>query len=228
MMQKFLLIVVTTLSTTVLFAQAKKTYNVNPGQKLVEAIPELYRYPEFKTGTVSLRNGTVAIVKLNHHSIYSEIQYIDPQRGDTISLAQEKNIRFVAVEKDTFYFDETWLEQITNNGTAKLAKRRLLELTNKEKLGAMDSPSFATETYSKYTGSQQSRDLVAKERLTYTEKITYYFGNRFSVFEKASKKSLLNLYRSEEKKIEKWLSENKTDFANEEDLKRLFDYLQNL
>jgi hypothetical protein len=188
----------------------------------------LYKYPDFRLGTVALKNGTVANVKLNHHAIYSEMQYIDPKKGDTISLAEEKNIQFIAIDKDTFYFAETWLELMSSNSTTKLAKRRFFELTNRQKLGAMETPGFATETYNKYTGSQQSRDLVAKERLTFTEKFTYFFGDRFNQFEKANKKNLLNLYRSDEKKIEKWLSENKIDFSSEEDLKRLFTYLQEL
>jgi len=227
-MHKLLFSLITILSCICLPAQEKK-YIVNPGEKVLEAIPVLYRYPEFRLGTVALKNGTAAHVKLNHNSWYSEMQFINPGKGDTISLAEERHIAYVAIETDTFYFDETWLELMANNGTAKLAKRRLMEMTNKQKLGAMEIPGFdAIETYTKFTGSQHMKDLVAKERLTFTERFSYYFGDRFNHFSKANKKSLLNLYRSEEKKIEQWLNENKIDFSKEEDLKRLLVYLQDL
>ena len=212
-------------------AQTKKTFTVNPGQKIVEAIPvnELYSYPEFKLGTVTLRNGTTADVKLNYNSVFGEMQFIDPKTGDTISLAEEKHIRHVTIEKDTFYFDDVWLQQVFNNNTVKVARQRLLEMTNKEKLGAMEVPGFgAIETYTKFTGSQHMKNLVAKEKLTFTEKFIYYFGERFNNFSKANKKSLLNFYRDQEEKVEAWLKANKIDFFKPEDMKKLVDYLQSL
>ncbi len=186
-------------------AQSRKTFTVNPGQKIVEAIPvgELYSYPEFRLGTVTLRNGTAADVKLNYNSVFGEMQFIDPKKGDTISLADEKLIKYVTVEKDTFYFDEVWLQQVYSNNTVKIAKKRLLEITNREKIGAMEVAGFggAIETYSKYTGSQHMRELVAKEKLTFTEHNTYYFGEKFNHFYRANKKSLVDFYRDREEKL---------------------------
>ena len=227
----FILIIIISLGISAK-AQSRKTFTVNPGQKIVEAIPagELYSYPEFRLGTVTLRNGTSADVKLNYNSIFGEMQFIDPKKGDTISLADEKNIRFVTVEKDTFYFDEVWLQLVFSNNTVKIARKRLLEMTNKEKLGAMGVEGYggAIETYSKFTGSQHMRDLVAKEKLTYTEHITYYIGERFNHFYKANKKSLLDFYREQEEKVGAWLKENKIDFSRTDDIKKVFDYLQSL
>ncbi|HET6722390.1 MAG TPA: hypothetical protein VFH07_06545, partial [Chitinophagaceae bacterium] len=114
---------------------------------------------EFRLGTVALKNGTSAFVKLNYNSVFGEMQFINPQKGDTIFIAEEKNVKFVAIEKDTFYFDEAWLQVIDSDSTVKVAKKKLLEMTNKEKLGAMEVPGFAAiETYSKFTGSQHERD----------------------------------------------------------------------
>jgi hypothetical protein len=76
--------------------------------------------------------------------------------------------------------------------------------------------------------SQHLRNLVANEKLTYTERITYFIGDRFNHFSKANKKGLLKIYHSKEKEVEKYLQENKTDFNNEEDLKKLSTYLQTL
>jgi hypothetical protein len=230
-MKKFLLPTIIFLFGVNLSAQTKKTFTVNPGEKIVEAIPitEIYTNAEFRLGTVALKNGTSAFVKLNYNSIFGEMQFINPQNGDTISIAEEKNVKFVAIEKDTFYFDEAWLQLIDSDSTIKLAKKKSLEMVNKEKLGAMEVPGFAAiETYSKFTGSQHMKEIVAKERLTFAEHKTYYFGDRFNHFSKANKKSLLNLYRSNETKIEGWLKDAKIDFSNEGDLKRLFNFLQEL
>ena len=230
-MNKFFLIVVTCFNCVLITAQAKKTFSVNPGQKIVDAIPvtELYTFPEFTIGNVTLKDNTVATVKLNYNHVFGEMQFIDPKTGDTISLADEKNIKFVAVEKDTFYFDEGWLKQMDHISALTIAKRKLLQMSNKEKLGAMDSPSFgAIETYTKYTGSQHMRDLVAKERLTFSEHVTYYFGDRFKHFSRANKKGLIKMFNKDEKQLETWLDDNKIDFNNEDDLKKLATFLQSL
>lgn len=230
-MKKILLPIIIFLFSVTISAQTKKTFTVNPGQKIVEAIPltAIYTNAEFRLGTVALKNGTSAFVKLNYNSVFGEMQFINPQKGDTISIAEEKNVKFVAIEKDTFYFDEAWLQVLDSDSTVKIAKKKSLEMINKEKLGAMEVPGFAAiETYSKFTGSQHMKEIVAKERLTFTEQNTYYFGDRFNNFSRANKKSLLNLFRSNEKEIEAWLKEAKIDFSNEQDLKRLFNFLQDL
>lgn len=230
-MSKILLAFMAILLSVQITAQTKKTFTVNAGQKVVDAIPvnEIYAYPEFTLGTVQLKDASEAVVKLNYNSVFGEMQFIDPKNGDTLSLSEEKNIKFVAIEKDTFYFDEAWLQFVSGNSVLKIAKKKLLEMTNKEKLGAMEVPGFgAIETYTKFTGSQHMKDLVAKEKLTFAEHTSYYLGDRFNHFSKATRKGLLKMYSKNEKEVEKWLDENKIDFSKEEDLKKLFVYLQTL
>ena len=231
-MNKVLLTVVAFSSCIIISAQGKKTFSVPPGQKIVEAIPvtELYSHAEFTLGDVTLRDNSVATVKLNYNAVFGEMQFIDPKTGDTISLAEEKNIKHVTIGKDTFYFfDEGWLKQLDRAAGFIIAKKKLLELTNREKLGAMESPTFgAIETYTKYTGSQHMRTLVAKERLTFTEHVSYFFGDRFNHFSRANKKGLMKIFGEHEKQIGAWLDENKTDFDQEDDLKKLAAFLQTL
>ncbi len=229
-MNKFICLIFLLAFSFRMMGQGRKSFSVNPGKKIVEEIPitEIYKYAEFKLGEVSLKNGTAANVKLNYNSVFGEMQYIDPKSGDTLSLAEEKNIKFVTFEKDTFYFDEGWLELIGGTPTVRIAKKKLLEITNREKLGAMEAPGFAVETYSQYTGSQHMKDLVAKERLVFTEHVSYYFGDRFNHYSRANKKGLLKLYGDSSEKIDKWIGENKIDLSNEDDLKKLSGYLQSL
>ena len=229
-MQKLFLLSILLYSLSI-SAQNRKSFHVGPGKKIVEEIPitEIYKYAEFRMGEVALKNGTAANVKLNYNSVFGEMQYIDPKNGDTLSLASEKNIQFIAIKKDTFYFDDGWLELIGGTPTVRIAKKKLLEITNREKLGAMGVAGFgAIETYNKFTGSQHMKDLVAMETLTFTEHVSYYFGDRFNHFSSANKKGLYKIYGDAHERIDKWISENKIDLSNENDLKKLSEYLQTL
>lgn len=84
----------------------------------------------------------------------------------------------------------------------KMAKKQMLEITKKEKIGAIDVAGFgAIETNTKSTISQQSKDLVAKERITYTKHTTYYFSDRFNNFSRANKKDYLEYTASSRIKL---------------------------
>jgi hypothetical protein len=72
------------------------------------------------------------------------------------------------------------------------------------------------------------KDLVAMETLTFTEHISYYFGDRFNHFSSANKKGLYKIYGDAHERIDKWISENKIDLSKEDDLKKLSEYLQTL
>jgi hypothetical protein len=229
-MLKLWIVSVTLLNCFSLASQTKKTFTVKPGEKVVDVIPltEIFKYPEFKPAFVMLKSGVSVPTKVNYNSLFSEMLFID-QKGDTLALSDEKTIRLVAVEKDTFYFHEGWLELVINNTDIKLAGKRTIDISDKTKTGAMGLEGHGDiETSRTLTGYQQIRELIPKETLTFTENITYYFADRFNNFSRANKKSLLNICRKQQAKIEDYLQHNKTDFTSEEDLKRLFSYLNGL
>ena len=143
-MKRLLLLVGILAFSFCITAQSRKSFSVNPGKKIVEEIPitEIYKYAEFTMGEVSFKNGIAANVKLDYNSVFGEMQYIDPKNGDTLSLAEEKNIRFIAIKKDTFYFDDGWLELIGGTPAIRIAKKKLLEITNREQTWCYGSSGF--------------------------------------------------------------------------------------
>jgi len=94
-------------------AQKNKRYTVNPGQKIFEVIPQsdIYKYPEFTVGMVLIKDGTFASAKLNYNGLLGEMQFIDP-RGDTLSLADEKNISSYLHQNTVNFNDEGDLKKL--------------------------------------------------------------------------------------------------------------------
>lgn len=210
--------------------QTKKRFTVKPGERALEVIPQsdIYRYPAFQQATVVFRDGKSVQTRINYNSVFGEMQFIHTT-GDTLSLDDENNVRWILAGTDTFYFFEGWLEQIAAAGDMKLARKKLIQVSNKEKIGGMDIPAFgAVETNTKSTMSQQTRDLVAKEQLTYTEYYSYYFGDRFNQFFPAGKKSLLKIYSEKEARVQPYLKTHTPDYKKEEELRRLVLFLSGL
>ena len=205
-------------------AQKPKRFTVNPGQKVLDIIPkdEVYAYPAFAQGTVYLQNETVGTARLNYNAIISEIQFID-QKGDTISLAEEPEIKFIAVNKDTFYFDKVYVRLIGSYGHVKLASRDVFEISNRQKIGGFGETSSASiETYNKLIVNNSNQvDLVAKEILTLSKFKVLYVGDKFNHFKLANKKNISDLYGKKQKQAQAYLKENTVDFTNKEDVEKL-------
>ena len=211
-------------------AQNKKTYKVNPGEKVYDVIPknDMYKYPEFRQAIVLLKDGTYGSAKVNYNSLFAEMQFIDP-KGDTLSLADENNIISIAVKKDTFYYDNGYMELMAGYNKVKLARRRLIDFSNREKIGALDIANAGEiETYTTVSSRTYMKDLIAKEVLTFSERTIYFFGDRFNHFFLANKKNLLKMYAKQQTKISDYLKTNPVNFTDENDLERLVIFLQAL
>ena len=124
------------LHVTEAIAQKKTKYTINPGEKISEKLPrdEVYSYPEFTNGRVFLRNNTVSLVKLNYNSLYAEMQFINP-KGDTLSVSDEKMIRLIVINKDSFFYDKGYLKLVSDFGKLKHANNQYFEGVKKEKGG---------------------------------------------------------------------------------------------
>jgi hypothetical protein len=211
-------------------AQNKKIYKVNPGERVYDVIPknDMYKYPGFRQGIVLLKDGTYGSAKLNYNSLFAEMQFIDP-KGDTLSLADENNIISIAVKKDTFYYDNGYLELVAGYNKIKLARRRIIDFSNREKIGALDIANAGEiETYTTVTSRTYMKDLIAKEVLIFSERTIYYFGDRFNHFMVANKKNLLKMFSNQQRKVSDYLENNPVNFNDEKDLVRLGSFLQEL
>jgi len=204
-------------------AQKRKTFKINPGEKIVEKVPheELYSYPEFTEGSVFLRNNTYFKAKLNYNALFGEMQFIGPA-GDSISIGDEKMIKMIIINTDTFYYSEGYLKLVLDQGEVKLANKRFIEFINREQMTGMGSTSVAIETYGKLSSSSSNlKDLIAMEILTLGTKNVLYIGDQFNNFKEATKKNVLDIYAKKGKQVEKYLKENKLKLTDEEDLKKL-------
>ncbi len=209
-------------------AQKRKAFKINPGEKVVEKIPkdEMYTYSGFIEGTVYFRNNSLIVVLLNYNSLFAEMQFID-LKGDTLSLDNEGTIKLIVIKTDTFYFSNGYQKLIYDQGSVKLAKKTFFSFNNREKLdGLGGSSSGGIETYSAMSGRSYLKELVAMEIITFIKNNIFYIGDRFNNFNPATKKNVLNLYANKEKEVQIYLKENKTDFSNEEDIKKLMTHFK--
>jgi hypothetical protein len=224
----FLLSAFAFLLNSIVSAQTRKTYTINPGINATEVIPadELFLYPNFTTGKVYFKTGANSSGLLNYNFLLAEIQFIDP-KGDTLSLADEITISYIAFAVDTFYYDNGYLKFIRNCGESKLAQKQFFNIANKEKIGAMGikTSSSSINTYTSLSDNYKSNGLTAQVVLTLARNDLYYFGNKFNHFKRLNKKNLIEAYPAKRKEIRGYFKENSLKEITEEDMAKLMESL---
>jgi len=222
-MKSLILIGVSFLFSVNCFAQKRKIFKINPGEKVIETIPkeEMYSFTAFEDGTVLFKNNNFSKAKMNYNSLYGEMMFIDA-KGDTLSITDETTIKLIAIKKDTFFVAAGYLQLVADFGSIKLARKQFFSFVNRQKLGPFGEPTSATvDTYNRASSSTYFKELVPKEILTLAKNTELYIGDRFNNFKAVNKKNLAEFFSDKQKELSSYLKENKTDFSNEEEIKTL-------
>lgn len=212
------------------FAQDTMTIFI-PADRLVSEVltpKKIYKYPEFLPGKIFFRDGNFANEKFNYNYLNGEIEFI---QKDTLAIAKQQmfNIKMMVVDKDTFFYDKGYLQQVVQTPAGKLLKKQMLVVFKREKIGAYDQPTAtsAIESYGSFSDAYGSfnPNLRVRENITLVLRTDYYFGDRFNVFLFANKKNLLKTYPNKKEKINQYLKQHEVDFKNGEKLKDLLESL---
>ena len=216
---------------TAVLAQQKKFVKVNAGYNIMEAFPtsEIFLYPQFTSGRVFLRNGSLAEGKLNYSRLVDEIHFIGP-KGDTLALDNETDVKYIAAGNDTFYYDEGYLRIVTPGSFAKLAIRDVWVVSSTRQLGAYNSTNNSVNMLSFKSLEEGGRlyDLVVNEDIILKKEEKYYFGDNFNQFVIASKTNLLMLFPKEQQRIGVYLKENRINFYDKADLGKTVQFVERI
>ena len=228
-MKLFYFILAGLLLTTVEAGAQRKTYKIQPGVKIINALPpeEVFEYPNFVQSEIYFKKGNSGLARLNYNALYGEIQFIDP-KGDTLSLDDEAMVRFIVILSDTFYFDKLFVKQVQAFGETRLAKRTFFKLVNSQKLGGFgETTGGSVDTYDRISSQGTFKDLVAKEVLTLARDSALFLADRYRHLTRVSKKGLQSFYKGKESQLAAYLNENKVNYNDEADVTRLMQFMMN-
>jgi hypothetical protein len=220
---RFLLFYCTFCALTTTLSAQSKTFKINPGQKIVDIIPqdELYSYATFTPGTILFKNGNFAKALMNYNVYYETIEFINT-KGDTLAIADESIIKMITMKEDTFYFSKTYVKAIADYGDLLLAEKQFFSISNREKIGAMGTTTSASvDTHNAIRNKEVAKDLVVQEVLTLRKSNVLFIGNKYQYFLPVNKKNLMEMYGTRQKDVSNYLKENTVHFSSEEDVKRL-------
>jgi len=156
------------------------------------------------------------------------MEYI--KNKDTLAIANRKDIRFVAVAQDTFYYDKGYyMEQISGGPLKVVLKQyiKLKEIQKKDSYGTSSSGS-STNSYGSLPVGGDFHKLVANEDMVFQRTLEYYLSDPSGGFEHFTRKNVIQLFPVHEDEIKAYLKSNKIKFDNRDDLIKLSEFLGSL
>lgn len=221
-----LLIIVTALFSIKNYAQTNH-WTVKAGESIKESLGDsvIYHYPQFMSGVVYHKDGTVSHASLNLNLITGEMQFISPSK-DTLAIANETAINYVTIQDDTFYFDKVFIQLIHGNINAKLGEIEIIKQSDVQKEGAYGqmSSTGSIDAFTSYYNLNQSYKLAEKSTITMRKSTILFMGDKNNHFLPANKKNISKLF-GKKSSAESFIKENKIDLDKEDDLIKLVDYL---
>ena len=235
-MKSLLLFSFAVIVNTILLAQDSSTLvTIKAGEKVTDILSpgDMYQYAQFTNGIVVLKDGTKIEVLMNYNCLFDQMLFIDPSKGDTLAVGDHKNVKFILIDKDQYYYEDGYIRIIVNHDFVKLAEKRTWVVADIQKIGTHNKAvtTVAVQSLMSYTNGSdaaKSKDLVLNENIILRKETHYYFGNAYGRFVRSGKKKLLSLFPKDESNIEKYLKEHKIDFDKKEDVEKMVEFLNSL
>jgi len=210
-------------------AQVATIITVKAGTRVIDYFPPeiRYRYRGFTDGQLILRNGRANSGLFNYNFLLGEMEFI--RSGDTLAIIDKKSIRLVTVDRDTFFYDNGYIELMYNGGIKTGMKQifRIREIVRKGGFGETNRNS-ALETYNLIALYGNFYVIVPNEDWIF-EKWTDFFisppGKGFFPF---TMKNVIKYFPLNKDQIKNYLKSNKVDFASGNDLVKFSWYLDHL
>jgi hypothetical protein len=229
-MKKYVVLICSALFVNIcLSAQKNDLITIKAGTKVLDYFPltERYRYPGFIQGMILFKNGTFSESKLNYNYLMNEMEFI--RSRDTLAFKSKKDIEYIVVAQDTFFYDKGYIEVISG-GRVRVGLKQyivLKDVVRKNAFGVANRGA-SVDTYDGMPAGNNFYDLIPNEDIILQKTQEYYLGTPSSGFVQFRKKTVLQFFPQKADEIQSYLKANKVNFSSREDLLRLADYLGGL
>jgi len=205
-------------------AQESEKITVKAGEDISAVLSSygMYRFPSFKDGIVTFRNGNTAAGKMNYNIYLSLIQFVDA-KGDTLAISNPETIDSVSIDSNLFYYNKGYFQVVASYENCKLVMKQKIDF-RPVKIGPFGIQANGTSglSYESLSNSHviNSRLLLNEDIIVIRQNIYYLFYKKYRE-EKANRQGFLAAFPALGSQIETFIKANKINFQNLEDLKKL-------
>jgi hypothetical protein len=214
-------------------AQEEKHFTVEPGQSIIDVISpgDIFLYPQFIIGKSVFKNGFSVDQLLNYNVILGEMQFIN-SRKDTLVVTNAAAISYFVLAADSFYFNKGYYRLVAGNRNIRLLEKNYTRLDDVRKEAGYGtySSTGAIDTYTTlFNGNNQGiYKLKASEKMEYSIRTDYYFGNWDMEYFPALKQNILRMFPDHANEIKEYIKSQSIRFSRKEDLIKLTGFIKSL
>ena len=215
------------LFCTCLSAQTK-VITVSEDEEMSVVNSLRYVSPEYVEGSVQFKDGTRYPAMLNIDIYNSSTLFISPEK-DTLAVTNEKDIERVSLGSRMFFKTKNgYTEVLDMCGDVLLGCQRRLSILEIEKVGAFGMPtnSSSVQTISTLYEGGNSFELSKYKNAKFKyEEIPVIISDGKNT--PISDKTLKKYFPKKKESIDSYLSENKVDMKDANQVRALFRFLMN-
>ncbi|MEI6050172.1 MAG: hypothetical protein WCS03_14810 [Bacteroidota bacterium] len=210
-------------------AQKNDLITVRAGTKVLDYFPvkERYHYQEFTAGQVVFKNGIANTTQLNYNFLLGEIEFI--QSRDTLTITRKKDIRFIVVAQDTFFYDNGYIE-LVSGGNIRVGLKQYIKFKEVLKKGAYGVPArnVSIDSYNSMATGGNFYELIPDEDILLQKTMEYYLSTASGGFVPFNRKNVMDQFPQKVDIIKGYLKSYKVNFESGDDLLRLAAFLRGL
>ena len=207
--------------------QNSETYIVKAGEVPEKAISpaHIYFFSSFTNGTATLKNGSTSAQRFNYNCLLDELQFLSVN-GDTLAIAEPGLLRKVEIDSAVYYYDKGYLRQIAKTDKNTLALKERIFPVDRRKASAYGgtSGSSAIDNYSNIYRDGRFFKLESREDILFKKQRQFFLGNKYDHFIPAEKRGFYDVFADKRNIISDFIKQQKINFNNPDDVKKLFDY----
>lgn len=206
------------------------SFVVEAGVIINEVIPfrHMFHYAAYVEGKVFFRDGNVREARMNYNRLMDEMDFI-ALKGDTLAVDNEPTIKFIAIGRDTFYYDHGYIMLLSANNGLKLGVKEGFKQGDRRKETGYEMMSSASSvsSLSSWDDGKRMHQLKVREQIVISTFTEYFIADKFNHFILFTEKNLMNQFPRCTSALQKYIRKNRIDFSRRRDIDRLMSFTAN-
>jgi hypothetical protein len=197
-------------------------------QTVNQEFPDQFLFPAFSVGVVTIKNGGKTILNLNYNIVTEKMVFM--QKGQIFDIVNDNAIDTVYILERKFVPVKKVFYEVIIRGPASFFiqhKGTLGSPARPAAYGGTSQVSSSTYISNMRLGNDVYR-IKKSDELTIIPGPLYWIGNNGQMKLISKKSHLLNAFYDKKEEIREFISKNKTDFENPDQIKNLVNYYNGL
>lgn len=188
-----------------------------------------YLFPKFEEGTIYLSNGAKSVNYLNYSTVNQEMRFLDTDGETILTFRDTSMVHYIIIGERFFlnYQNKGFYERIAWGDRFFYIewKSKIISSGKRTAMGARSHSASSSNFQTSPSNSLNSEQYDINQGVEMIPDCSYYIlsGDKLRSFDSA--KSLAKLLGMDKDKLAKTIEEEKINFKNPEDVKRLMQLL---